>query len=120
MSKLTYQQAIELVRSIAPDGALGWTVRSEKNNRGDYGFDWTFSFGGVSILHMSVSYNPPKTYFSDVRPHCAGCGERYHVPMDMFYASHDCPQCPTRGYGSTEETGETGAPCRDADPQGWS
>ena len=53
-------------------------------------------------------------------PHCCGCGEPYTGDMETFYASHECPNCPTRGYGLHEEDGETGAECREPDPPGWS
>ena len=47
--------------------------------------------------------------------HCAGCGEEFEGDIWAFYARHECPNCPTRGYSLNEEDGETGALCREAD-----
>ena len=52
--------------------------------------------------------------------HCPGCSLPYTGDYEAFAAQHECPNCPTRSYGLHEEDGETGADCRDADPQGWS
>jgi hypothetical protein len=64
----------------------------------------------------------PARVVLELRPEggiCPGCGQPYTGNYWEFAAGHACPNCPTRSYDcSIEEDGETGAPCRDADPQG--
>ena len=50
------------------------------------------------------------------------CGELYQGDCCSFYQEHlaHCPRRPLSSMSLEEETGETGAPCREPDPPGWS
>jgi hypothetical protein len=68
MKQISKRQAMKILRSFRTDDhEKKWSAFREKNGKGDYGYDETFSFEGMPILKLSVSYYPPETKIYDLR-----------------------------------------------------